>query len=79
VHERVHGQHLIEMTEAILAATVGLEVAGDSGCKAIRAEVLARVKTEVANYKARARAFDGAEMGKGGNIERLILGLVNGG
>jgi predicted secreted Zn-dependent protease len=78
-HERVHGQHLIEMTEAIIAATVGVEVAGDSGCKAIRAEVLARVKTEVATYKARARAFDGVEMAKGGTVERLILALVNGG
>jgi predicted secreted Zn-dependent protease len=77
-HERVHGQHLIEMTEAIIAATVGLEVAGDSGCKAIRAEVLARVKAEVATYKARARAFDGEEMAKGGTVERLILALVNG-
>jgi predicted secreted Zn-dependent protease len=75
----VHGQHLIEMTEAIIAATVGLEVAGDSGCKAIRDEVLTRVKAEVANYKARARAFDGVEMAKGGNVERLILALVNGG
>jgi predicted secreted Zn-dependent protease len=78
-HERVHGQHIIEMTQAIIAATVGLEVAGDSGCKAIRAEVLARVKAEVANYKARARAFDGVEMAKGGTVERLILALVNGG
>jgi predicted secreted Zn-dependent protease len=78
-HERVHGQHILEMTEAILAATVGLEVAGDSGCKAIRAEVLTRVKAEVATYKARARAFDGVEMAKGGAVERLILALVNGG
>jgi predicted secreted Zn-dependent protease len=78
-HERVHGQHIIEMTEAIIAATVGLEVAGDSGCKAIRAEVLTRVKAEVATYKARARAFDGVEMAKGGTVERLILALVNGG
>jgi predicted secreted Zn-dependent protease len=77
-HERVHGQHILEMTEAIIAATVGLEVAGDGGCKAIRAEVLTRVKAEVATYKARARAFDGAEMAKGGTVERLILALVNG-
>jgi predicted secreted Zn-dependent protease len=78
-HERVHGQHIIEMTEAIIAATIGLEVAGDGGCKAIRAEVLTRVKAEVATYKARARAFDGAEMAKGGTVEWLILALVNGG
>ena len=77
-HERVHGQHLKEMVDAIITDTVGLTIDGDSACKTIRAQVLTRVKAAVETYKARARTFDGVEMGKGGNVERLILGLVNG-
>jgi predicted secreted Zn-dependent protease len=78
-HERVHGMHIVEMVEAIIRQTVGLSVAGDSGCKAIRSAVLDRVRAEVEAYKARARAFDAVEMAKDGNVQRLILSLVNGG
>ena len=78
IHERVHGQHLKEMVDAIITDTVGLAVDGDIACKTIRAQVLTRVKAAVETYKARARAFDGVEMGASGNVEQLILGLVNG-
>jgi predicted secreted Zn-dependent protease len=78
-HERVHGAQIIAMTEAIITATVGLRVENDPDCKAIRDEVLVRVKAELAAYKARSRAFDAEEMADGGNVHRLVLGLVNGG
>ena len=77
-HERVHAADINAMTQGIIAATVGLSVQNDPQCKLIRAEVLKRVKDANQAYKAKSRAFDQAEMAKGGNVQRLILGLVNG-
>lgn len=78
-HERVHGAHIIDMTNAIIAATVGLRTDGDPQCKALRARVFEAVKAEHAAYKQRANAFDAEEMAQGGAVQRLVLGLVNGG
>jgi predicted secreted Zn-dependent protease len=77
-HERVHGQDVIAMVDGIIVATVGLRVENDPDCKVIRAEVLKLVEAANVAYKAKARAFDAAEMSKNGNVQRLILGLVNG-
>jgi predicted secreted Zn-dependent protease len=77
-HEKVHGRDIIAMTEQIIAETVGLRVENDAACKQIRAEVLKRVQAAADDYKAKARAFDGIEMSDGGNVQQLILGLVNG-
>lgn len=78
VHEKVHGQDVIAMVDGILAETVGLRVENDPDCKVIRAEVLKLVEAANVAYKAKARAFDAVEMSKNGNVQRLILGLVNG-
>jgi predicted secreted Zn-dependent protease len=78
-HERVHGAQIIDMTKAIIDATVGLTVENDAQCQAIRARVLDIVKAEHAAYKERARAFDAEEMAEGGNVQQLVLDLVNGG
>lgn len=78
-HEKVHGQDIIAMTEQIITETVGLRIENDAACKLIRAEVLRRVQAAADDYKAKARAFDSIEMSDGGNVHRLILGLVNGG
>jgi predicted secreted Zn-dependent protease len=77
-HERVHAADISAMTDGIIAATVGLTVQNDPQCKKIRAEVLKLVTAANEAYKARSRAFDRAEMAEGGNVQRLILGLVNG-
>ena len=77
-HERVHGAHIRDMVDAIIADTVGLTVENDAKCTKIRAEVLTRVKAALAAYIARTRAFEAEEMGNGGNVQRLILGLVDG-
>jgi predicted secreted Zn-dependent protease len=77
-HEKIHGADIIAMVDEIIAATVGLKVDNDPACKLIRAEVLKRVEAANEAYKAKARAFDQAEMAKGGNVQQLILGLVNG-
>ena len=73
-HERVHGAHIRDMVGAIIADTVGLTVENDAKCTKIRAEVLTRVKAALAAYIARTRGFEADEMG--GNVQRLILGLV---
>ncbi len=77
-HEKVHGQDIISMVDEIIAATQGLRVEGDQECKVIRDRVLSLVKTANENYKAKSRAFDQVEMTDGGNVHKLILGLVNG-
>jgi predicted secreted Zn-dependent protease len=77
-HERVHGQDVIAMVDGIIAETVGLHIGNDPDCKLIRAEVLKRVEAANQVYKAKARAFDQVEMSKNGNVQQLILGLVNG-
>lgn len=76
-HEAVHGSDIVAMTQQIIADTVGLRVEDDAACKAIRAEVLRRVQKAADDYKAKSRAFDQVEMGNGGNVQQLILGLVN--
>jgi predicted secreted Zn-dependent protease len=77
-HEKVHGQDVIAMVDGIIAETVGLRTENDPDCKLIRAEVLKRVEAANEAYKAKARAFDQVEMSKNGNVQQLILALVNG-
>ncbi len=77
-HERVHGADIQTMVEEIITATIGLTAENDPQCKAIRAEVLKRVKGANEAYKAKSGAFDRAEMADGGKVHGLILGLVNG-
>ena len=56
-----------------------MTVAGDANCVKIKAELKSRLKTLFADYQQRNRDFDKVEMSTGGNIQQLILGLVNGG
>lgn len=76
-HEKVHGRMIEELTRDIEAATVGLSAADDPKCTKIRAELERRLKEIHAGYKKRNSDFDRDEMGAGGNIQRLILKLVN--
>lgn len=77
-HEKVHGGDIRAMVDDIIAATVGLTIENDPACKLIRSEVLTLVKAANEAYKIKSRTFDQAEMSDGGNVHRLILGLVNG-
>lgn len=77
-HEKEHGRFIREMTQQTLDETVGLTVAGDSGCRAIRKDVAARAMAASVRQRDRSRAFDKVEMSDGGNVHRLILALVNG-
>lgn len=78
-HERVHGQHIIEMVQAIEAVSVGLSAPDDPGCHKVRAELQTHLKRLSDEQRARGREFDQVEMGAGGAVEKLVLGLVNGG
>jgi predicted secreted Zn-dependent protease len=77
-HEAVHGKYIADMAQEVYDTTVGFRQQNDPDCKTIRDAIQVPLKAVFARYKARTRAFEQAEMGAGGNIERLILGLVNG-
>lgn len=78
-HEKVHGELIRTMTKEIEAATVGLSVPGDPKCSKIRQEMTKRLTAIYETYKQRNRDFEQSEMSAGGNVQRLILALVNGG
>ncbi|WP_088690151.1 DUF922 domain-containing protein [Rhizobium sp. R634] len=77
-HERVHGDTIKEMVKEIETMSIGLTVADDPGCKKIRIELTRRLGEISARQRQRGRDFDKVEMGDGGNIQQLILKLVNG-
>lgn len=78
-HEKVHGDHIRQMVDRIIATTVGVNVPDDAGCRKIR-EVLQTPLAEASlEQRARSNAFDREEMSPGGNVHGLILDLVNGG
>jgi predicted secreted Zn-dependent protease len=77
-HERVHGEIIKETVRAIRSATEGLSVPGDPACRRIRADVTDRVAALAAEMRKRNRDFDQVEMGRDGNVQRLILALING-
>jgi len=77
-HERVHGQHIKEMVQAIQDVSVGLRAPADPGCHKVRAELQTHLKRLSDEQRARGRAFDRVEMGDGGNVQQLVLGLLTG-
>lgn len=77
-HETVHGKYITAMAQDIFDTTVGFRQPNDPSCKKIRNGIQAPLKAAFARYKARTRAFEEAEMGAGGHVRRLILGLING-
>jgi predicted secreted Zn-dependent protease len=76
-HEKVHGEQIKEMVETILSTTVGFSVSGDPGCRKIREEIKKPLSAASLAQRQKSRDFDRVEMGDGGNIQQLILRLVN--
>lgn len=77
-HEKVHGQHIRELVDEILAVTVGFSFANDPGCKKIREAIKTPLAAASQRQRERSRDFDKVEMSSGGNVHRLVLALVNG-
>lgn len=78
-HEKVHGDQIIDMVRKIEDLSVGFSLADDPACKKIYGKLkphLARLSLE---QRQQSRDFDRVEMSNGGNVHKLILGLVNGG
>ncbi|MER9583196.1 DUF922 domain-containing Zn-dependent protease [Mesorhizobium sp. M0276] len=78
-HEKVHGAEIVDMVRKIEAATVGLSVTDDPKCSKIRTEMTKRLSDLSQAQRQASRDFDRVELGQGGNLQKLILALVNGG
>ncbi|KQO80225.1 peptidase [Rhizobium sp. Leaf262] len=77
-HERVHGEHILDMVKKIEAYSVGLRAEDDPKCQKVRA-VLQQKLGELSNeQRQRGRDFDRDELSNGGAVHQLILTLVNG-
>ena len=77
-HERVHGEMIVDMVREIEAATVGLTVPDDPGCRKIREVMTERLGAISTRQRQKSRDFDRVELSGGGNVHKLILALVNG-
>ncbi|PHP64843.1 peptidase [Zhengella mangrovi] len=75
-HEAIHSAMIHDLVRAIIAGTVGTRTENDPRCTKIRPLILQKVKAAYARHQARSRAFDKDEMGRGGNVEGLVRGLV---
>ncbi|MDP9836712.1 putative secreted Zn-dependent protease [Neorhizobium huautlense] len=76
-HERVHGQHIVEMVEKIEAFSLGLTAENDPKCVKVREVLQARLKVLSDEQRQRGRDFDAVELSPGGAVHQLILALVN--
>jgi len=78
-HEKVHGASIRAMVKAIEGFSVGFTAENDPGCKTIRTELTKRLAAASEAQRKEGRDFDREEFRDGGNMQRLILALVNGG
>ncbi|MFC3209133.1 DUF922 domain-containing Zn-dependent protease [Aquamicrobium soli] len=77
-HEKVHGEDIKSMVKRIEATTIGFTVDNDPKCTKIREAIKEPLSQASLAQRRQSREFDRVEMGEGGNIRRLILGLLNG-
>ena len=78
-HEKTHGETAKEITREIVRRTVGLSAPDDPQCRRIRKLLAKEITAMVAVQHARDREFDRVQMSDGGNVQQLVLALVNGG
>jgi predicted secreted Zn-dependent protease len=77
-HERVHGRAIVDMVEKITAFSTGLTAADDPNCQKVRAALQKRLGEFIGEHRRQSQDFDREEMSEGGNVQQLILALVNG-
>lgn len=77
-HERIHGEHILDMVREIEAFSTGLRAESDAGCQKVRAVLQKRLGELSNEQRRRSSDFDRIELNNGGNVHQLILALVNG-
>lgn len=77
-HERQHGEIITAMVKRIEAETIGIRFDDDADCRQVRAELNRRLGKISRDERDQNIAFDRKEMGDGGNVQQLVLALVNG-
>ena len=77
-HEKVHGDQIRAMVEAIRAESIGLFEPGDAKCKRIYGSLEPKLKALSDQRQAQSRAYDKVEMAPGGPISRLVFDLIKG-
>lgn len=75
-HERQHGAMIRELAAEIARLTIGFRQENDPGCTKIRKAIEPSLKAASGRHQERSRAFDRDEMGEGGTVARLVIGLV---
>ncbi|EKF16831.1 DUF922 domain-containing Zn-dependent protease [Nitratireductor pacificus] len=78
-HERMHGVFITEMVKEIEAVSVGLTADNDPNCQKVRQKLQGHLGRLSQAQRQKGRDFDREELSEGGNVHRLVLGLVNGG
>lgn len=77
-HERVHGEHIVDMVKKIEVFSTGLRAPDDPKCQKVRAVLQKRLGELSDEQRQRGRDFDRSELSDGGAVHQLILSLVNG-
>jgi predicted secreted Zn-dependent protease len=77
-HERHHGEIIVAMVKRIEAETIGIRFDNDPDCRQVRAELNRRLGRISRDERQQNIQFDRIEMGNGGNVQQLVLALVNG-
>lgn len=78
MHERVHGDHIVEMVRGIETFSRGLTAEKDPKCQKVREKLQARLKEFSDERVRKSRDFDEEELANGGAVHQLILALANG-
>lgn len=76
-HEKLHGQFMKDLTQAIQDVSIGLRNENDPGCKKVRAALQAQLKPISDAHVARHSEYDQVEMSPGGAVHQLILAFLN--
>ncbi len=77
-HERVHGDHILDMVRKIEVFSTGLRAEDDPKCQKVRVVLQQRLGELSNEQRQRGRDFDRDELSPGGRVHQLILALVNG-
>ncbi|MBE7183674.1 MAG: DUF922 domain-containing protein [Methylobacterium mesophilicum] len=75
-HEQRHGRLAQQMMRTAEKSVTGISSRNDSDCRRTLAAAKRKIATVYAKYEAQQVQFDKVEHREGGNVQRLISGLV---